>query len=273
MVDVSTSIFDNIFALNKGILPVHSVKHLLQVLQTTSVDDFNEIFHNMARYLDVAQISNAVDPSFNLAVTSLGASVLGNDMKSITFALNFATQVYTDYCQQGRWESVLQRPPGGSAFPAVRDGSPPVVPPPETLSEGWKCFNCGERHHLRDCQQPRDPVEILKNRNNHPRGSKGTNNNNTKFTVPHKWRRPEEKEHNKRVIDQKPHSWDPNSGRNGRWIPDTTVASGQPAGGNPPQANIGTVPATVPVADVVVEGESKSEKKLRMHLAIVRMQV
>ena len=71
-------------------------------------------------------------------------------------------------------------------------------------------------------------------------------------------------EHNKRVIDQKPHTWDPNSGRNGRWIPDATVASGQPAGGNPPQANFGTVP----VADVVVEGESKSEKKLRMHLVL-----
>ena len=264
VVDVFTSIFDNIFALNKGILPVNSVRHLLQVLQTTSVDDFNAAFGRMTSSLNYATITNSIDPSYNLAMSASGAEVLANDMKSVHFALNFANQLYTDHCQQGQWEAVLQRPPGEAAFTAVLNGGSPVVnPPPATLPEGWKCFNCGEAHHLRDCPLPRDAAKILKNRSNHPRGTKGTNNNKARF----KWRFPEIGEHNKRVIDQLPHTWDPNSGRNGRWIPDVTVESGQPASGNIPQANLVT-------ADVVedVEGESNSEKKLRMHLAIVRLQ-
>ena len=62
-------------------------------------------------------------------------------------------------------------------------------------------------------QRPKDHDEIAKNRAKHLNGSKGQP---TSFRPPFKWRKPEEGEHNKRVIDLQPHTWDPNSGRNGR---------------------------------------------------------
>lgn len=47
--------------------------------------------------------------------------------------------------------------------------------------------------------------------------------------VPHKWHTPEESEFNKRIIDGKPHTFDPNGGfsGNGRWILDDTPTSGE----------------------------------------------
>ena len=101
LVDVFTSIFENIIALNDGNLPVNSVKKLLIVFQTTSVDKFNALFDTMSQQLTNAEIRNSVDPSFALSLTSQGASVLGNDMTSVAFTLSYANTAYTNYCQEG----------------------------------------------------------------------------------------------------------------------------------------------------------------------------
>ena len=261
VVDMFTSCFNNINALSHDILPANSVKHLLDRLQTTSVDDFNSIFHAMAQELAISQIRNNVNPSFSIALSSKGASVVDNDMKSVTFLLAFANAAYTEFCTSGLWTAVLQKPPGGSSFLAAGGNLTNDNNNNESLPINWTCFNCGKRHHLKDCDKPKDPVEIAKNRANHPNGS----NNKNRRTTPHKWRPPESGENNKRVINQKPHTWDPNARNSGSWIPDTTESSGQPELIPPTQANL-----AVPIAAAVVEGD-KPARKLAIHLAMEAM--
>ena len=95
LVDVFTSNFENIIALNDGDLPVNSVKKLLIVLQTTtSIDNFNAFFDNMSKQLTNAEIQNSIDPSFALSFTSAGASVLSNYTTSVTFTLSYANTAY-----------------------------------------------------------------------------------------------------------------------------------------------------------------------------------
>jgi hypothetical protein len=75
-----------------------------------------------------------------------------------------------------------------------------------------------------------------------PTGFRG--NNQRPWSQPTKWRLPEEGENNKRIIDNKPYTFNPNSKR---WEPDSTPDSGQQQVANvvpstPPSA----VPPTVP---------------------------
>ena len=94
VVDEFTSIFENIIALNDGDLPVNSIKKLLIVFQTTSVDNFNALFDNIPKQLTNAEIQNSIDPSFALSLTSAGASALGNNMRSVSFTLSYANTAY-----------------------------------------------------------------------------------------------------------------------------------------------------------------------------------
>ena len=65
----------------------------------------------------------------------------------------------------------------------------------------------------------------------------------------HKFKRPIEGESWVRLIDGKPHTWDPNGGprRNGRWIKQETPSTGEVNNGGPP-AVIGspTIPPAIP---------------------------
>ena len=76
------------------------------------------------------------------------------------------------------------------------------------------------------------------------------------------------------MIDQQPHTWywDPNSGRYGRWCPDSTPSTGQHNDGAVPQANFGTpVDANAIVVDKPTPTKSPAECKLKIHLAITRL--
>jgi len=88
-----------------------------------------------------------------------------------------------------------------------------------------------------------------------------------------KWRKPEEGEHNKHIIDQKPYTWDPNSGFTGQWILDVIPGSGQSNGGYipVPQANLSsTLVADAQVVDPPVP--TPGEHKLQLHLQMTRLQ-
>jgi len=66
VVNMFKSIFENISPLKHGALPADAVKKLLQAFQTTSVDDFNELFANMLKQLTNAEIQAASTPSYVL---------------------------------------------------------------------------------------------------------------------------------------------------------------------------------------------------------------
>ena len=279
VVDMFKSIFENISSLKHGALPADSVKKLLQVFQTTSVDDFNELFANMLKQLTNAEIQAAINPSYVFTLNAQGASVLGNDMKSVKFTLEYADKAYHNFVREGKWDACLQKPPGSSSFVAA---GVPLQPPgsdqPPPTGHKNACFNCGGDHHIRDCTVPRDRARIAKNRSLHPHGARAPDGSTqpTRFqgrTPSLKWRKPEEGEHNKRIIDQKPYTWDPNSGFTGRWILDVTPGSGQPNGGSipVPQANLSTPPvADAQVVDPPVP--TPGERKLQLHLQMTRLQ-
>ena len=53
-------ILENISSLKHGALPADTVKKLLQIFQTTRLDDFNELFANMLKQLTNAEIQAAL---------------------------------------------------------------------------------------------------------------------------------------------------------------------------------------------------------------------
>ena len=261
VVPMFRSIFNNIESLRKGNdLPLESTRNLLRVFQSTSVDSFNSIFEDMEKQLINTEIQTAVNPDYVLYLTSIGGSVLTNDSSSIQRVLQTAEVAYRNLLQKGEWDKVMQKPPGQAAFniqgvtppPEEDNQAPPVIFPPGT------CFNCGGAHHLRNCPHPRNKARIDANRAAHPNGI-----GPRKRPVPHKWRPPEEQEHNKRIIDGKPHTWDPHGGysKSGRWIPDDTPNSGvveQPTTHTPgqPIRALTQVPTQVDASDASLSNTS-----------------
>jgi hypothetical protein len=159
-------------------------------------------------------------------------------MKGATYVLEYAGKAYYTLCQRGDWDKCLQQAPGESAM------INPHSHHDESTSE-LKCFNCGGPHHLRRCPKPRDQSTIDKNRNIHPTGHSprqptGFRGGGKRWSRPTKWRLPEDGENNKRIIDNKPFTFNPTSKR---WEPDTAPESGQQ---QLPAANV--APATTPSA-------------------------
>ena len=230
VVAIFKSLFNNIAALRKGELPPDSARNLLKVFQTTSVDIFNNMFTQLEQQLAAIDIQITINPANLNLLKATGAIVLLNDMPTIKYILTYAQLAYRNLVQSGDWDSVLQKPAGKSAFVAQPGTfSPPSTSggqTPATFAKGT-CFNCGGDHHLRFCKEPRDNDRINHNRAQHPNGTRTTNGQSAK--APWKWRKPEEHEHGKRVIDGVPNSWNPNAGKSGRWEADETPSDGQPA--------------------------------------------
>lgn len=255
------SIFNNIDSLRKGNdLPMDSTQNLLKVFQTTSVETFNDLFDSMEKQLINTEIQMAVDPNYVLYLTSIGGNVLKNDLRSVMRVLETAEVAYRNLLQKGDWDKVMQQTPGKAAFFQGQTG---VFNPPSgnagnndaasTFPKG-SCFNCGGPHHLSACPIPKDRDRIAANRAAHPNGSGPRNR-----PIPHKWRTPEDQEQNKRVIDGKPYTWDPNGGfsSNGRWILDDTPTSGEtPSSAPASSAALTQVPTLVPTEDTSVANGS-----------------
>ena len=251
VVNMFDAIFDNIDTLRNGVLPPNLVENLLIVFQSTSVPKFNSYFERFQNQLIDAEIQTAIDPSYQFH--GQGSVRLGNNMKSVKHILSYAETHYRNLLRKGEWDECLQKKPGKSTF-FTADGK--QIPQPrefkqpngserkETMDE---CFNCGSTtHRLSQCPLPRDNDRIERNRAKHPAYIK------MKERL-HKWRPPDEAEHNKRVINGKPHTFNPNLGRRGRWVEDMTPNDGQPNDGAPPtsaSSSSGTEPHQVFLSDV-----------------------
>jgi hypothetical protein len=232
VVDLFRSITDTVHALHDDSLPDEYVDKLITIFTTTSVEDFNKLFALLKEQLFASQLQASITSS--LIVPSAGTSSLTNNLEGATYVLEYAGKAYYTLCQKGSWDKCLQQAPGDSAFITPTDGS--------TFAIG-SCFNCGGPHHLRLCPKPKDQATIDKHRALHPGGGSprhqptGFRGKRPPYSRPTKWRIPEEGENNKRIIDNKPHTFNPTSKR---WEPDTTPESGQQ------QANV--VPPPLPPA-------------------------
>jgi hypothetical protein len=110
---------------------------------------------------------------------------------------------------------------------------------------------------LRFCPIKRDQATIDKNRALHPTGSSPRQpvgfRGKKPYSRPTKWRLPEEGENNKRIIDNKPFTFNPTTKR---WDPDTTPDSGQ----QQPAANVAppiSPAATQPPSPSPISGDAK----------------
>ena len=236
VVDLFRSITDTVYALHDDSLPDEYVDKLISIFTSTSVDEFNGLFESLKNDLFKSQLQASITNS--LIVPSTESSSLTNNLAGASYVLEYACRAYYTLCQKGSWDKCLQQAPGDSAFIAGDGSQPPTTE--------RRCFNCNEpTHHLRNCPKPRDHATINKNRELH--GSKrqptGFRGGRTPYTRPTKWRLPEDGENNKRVIDNKPYTFNPTSKR---WEPDSTPDSGQlPQGANVSQPPVPpTAPAT-----------------------------
>jgi hypothetical protein len=239
VVDLFRSVTDTVHALHDDSLPDEYVDNLITIFTTTSVEEFNDLFESLKKQLFASQLQASITSS--LIVPSAGTSSLTNNLEGATYVLEYAGKAFYTLSQKGSWDKCLQQVPGESAL---------ITPPGDDRPtfDSSKCFNCGGTHHLRFCPLKRDQSTIDKNRALHPSGSSPRHQQGhqptsfrggkrTPYVRPTKWRLPEEGENNKRIIDNKPFTFNPSSKR---WEPDTTPESGQKA------ANI--VPPTTPSA-------------------------
>ena len=253
VVELFTALFNTMSSLRDGPLPENSLRNLLTILQSTSVQEFNDLFRDMERELRKNQVTGAIDPRFALSAQRPGAKLLANDIESIHFTLKYAEQMYRTFVQEGIWDSILQQPAGQAAFIAqqqmgptqfngqqshqgtsnqVTGQLPPIIPWTKT----GDCFNCGQPAcTVRRCRHPRDPDRIKANKEKLPSYSGPS----PKY-VPKRWRPPEPNENNKRIIHGHPFTWDPNGGFSGtgRWERDITPSDGQPNTGGAPQVHL-----------------------------------
>ena len=211
VVDLFRAITDTVYALHDDSLPDEYVDKLIEIFTTTSVQMFNDLFTELKRQLFSSQLQSDLD---DLIVPIGNASHLGNDLKGANYVLNYAGKAFYTLSQRGDWDKCLQQPAGEAAAHIAAGG--------DTSSSGISCFNCGDGHHLRHCPLPRDHAKITKARAEQA-AAQPSKFGRRPFTRPTKWRLPEEGEHNKRVIDGKPFTFNPTSKR---WEPDTVPDSG-----------------------------------------------
>jgi hypothetical protein len=232
VIDLFKSITDTVHALHDDSLPDEYVDKLISIFTTTSVEAFNDLFESLKKQLFASQLQASITSS--LIVPSAGTSTLTNNLEGAMYVLDYAAKAYYTLSQKGSWDKCLQQVPGESAL---------ITPTDDSTFTSNTCFNCGGTHHLRFCPIKKDQATIDKNRALHPsqsspRGQQPTGfRKRTPYVRPTKWRLPEEGENNKRIIDNKPYTFNPSSKR---WEPDITPDSGQQA------ANI--VPPTTPSA-------------------------
>eukprot|EP00536_Pseudo-nitzschia_multiseries_P005035 jgi/Psemu1/11581/gm1.11581_g len=235
ILDTFQAIFNTIRELRpRSDLPDESMRKLLTVFWTTSIDDFNQ--------------------QFTMMEDQRKSQVLLNNMQFIKYVLDYAKAAYRDLTTDGKRDQVLQPPPGKSDFvtgtkaqPSGEDGrvnDHMIIP--WTLGG---CFNCGSKEHIfKGCPIKCNQAWICINMASYPNGSK-------------QW---QEQEHGKHIIDGKPYTWDKNTpGFNDRWIMDDCPADGHPNHGRPPNqpavlANLGQLPRTTIIPIIANLGQLPS---------------
>jgi hypothetical protein len=193
-------------------LPEKYIQKMIQVFQTTSVEPFNDGFKKLEsdlvfnrRYKKTAT-STALMSAGGVFSPGLIASQfqLDNDPRSATFLWTFALETYKEMKENGKWDHAV-RTPGQSTFVSG------------TSTSTIRCWNCDGEHNYLDCDKPIDEARVDENRQAFAKRRRTTRRR------PYAWRPPSEDEAGKRVIYNKPHTWDPTRKR---WQEDETPDAG-----------------------------------------------
>ena len=138
----------------RSYLPTDFAKTVFRVFQTSTVFEFNEVFHSQA--LDI----------------QTQADLYGTQPRwpSVMSVVKLATNTYRRLKQSGIWDGAVKRPPGaftGKSTSSRALTSTPAGPPrgphasaPPASQRTPKCWNCGGDHLLDKCTRPRDQSRI-----------------------------------------------------------------------------------------------------------------
>ena len=163
---------------------VEVTRQVIKVMQTSSVDEFNNLFSQLEQQRLITQVLQKT----------------GTSKHTITYdqVFQLAEQKYLTMNESSEWTGVATRG-SDSAFNANVGG--------ETK---YECFNCGENHSLKDCPHPRNEQRITENRKKflstkRDKAKKPGKKLNSKYSGPNKYSGPTPAERGRRIIDGKMH--------------------------------------------------------------------
>ena len=244
-------------------LPDNTVRFLLNVLATTSVDKFNVIWTKMSTDLTNGPMYKAA------GIISPDTTIIGEDWNAYNAICHGARLSYQQLLLNNEWKHVIAAPPGKSGFTT----SPPADA--DTVTDGTKqegditCFNCGGKHHLRSCTLPRDEAKIRENRAKHPHGSRtAPGQQPTTFKERPDWSAPKPGETHRLICSwgkTKTYSW--NAATN-KWLPPSKAALLTPT----PPGSAPTAPPADSNINLTASDEDKAKATKKLHLAWVLAQ-
>ena len=126
---------------HRSYVPRDFTKVAFCVLQTTTVDEFNYIFRDLERDVQVKADMAGVQPSW----------------PSITKVINLATTTHRRLKATGVWDEMTRK----------RGKACALMPNPNSkgaTTYAVLCWNCGKPHHLKDCKLPIDQAKVDKAR-------------------------------------------------------------------------------------------------------------
>jgi hypothetical protein len=174
-------------------MPEDIVRTLLNVMQTSSVESFNQQFNHLQKQ----RKQNSV-----LRQTGAAASLCWEDI----FML--AESEYRDYVNDNLSSGVHTK--GTDSVFHNSTGMP--------AKGGPECWNCLGPHRIDECKQFKDQLRIQANKKKRMEKSP-RHNRNRNAIAPYKFRRPKSGKYNQRAINKKPYTF---SWETKRWIPDDT---------------------------------------------------
>ena len=243
VIKLLSSITDTIVALrdnSEDPLPERYIYKMVKVFQTTSVSSFNDTFKALEDDLKYSRLYNRTAQATALTArgtlfhssTATSGYKLDNSNESAIFLWAFAREAYRMSIESGEWNSATKTKEGSSFAANQRPFS----------SVPRNCWNCNKPGHIfTQCRLPYDADKVNANRikfrnaiaqelqdkedaTSQSGSSSGRRNRgNGRSGPPYKFRPPEPNEHNKRVIDGCPHTYNPSTRH---WAKDQTPDSG-----------------------------------------------
>jgi Zinc knuckle len=197
---------------------------VLQALQTSTVEPFNESFAHLQRNIEV--------------VETLSSGLAVPKYPQVENMLQVAQKLYLDMVSTNKWSGLTTKANQSSFVAQQGNNGSNNKSGPRRLS----CWNCGgEGHSLKECTKPVNQAQIDQRKKvfretnkSQGKGKKGERKNNGK------WAPPKSEERNRRVINGKPMYY---VHKTKRWeadkratpsVPGANAAANVPTPGQPP---------------------------------------
>ena len=197
---------------------------LLNLYQTTSVAEFNQLFHGASSQRTYASLASDAAPSHGVFLPARQ-----KELRDLCEEINVrADRAYTRL--RSSWNVPAPRKDGGASLVAGSGTPTGEVPEFHIYSQtallGSLCWNCGSKDHmLRKCPLPPNTAKIDANRKNFraAKAKQKSNPDSDSSKRSFKWAPPRTEERNRRNIDGKPMIYDHETKR---WNPDASAPGG-----------------------------------------------